>query len=114
MRNDIAANKTTVVPYPDAFQVRPPAGEERFLVFLLETNPFADFDFSKHEGALVVGQLQDVLSWYPELAKSLDVKHPRESLIRGMEVEPAGQPAADNQPPPPGWVRKMVTLETVP
>lgn len=112
---EIKANTPTVIPYPDAFQVKPPVGQEKFFVFLLDQDLFRGFDFGQYQGSLVVGRLKDVPLWFPELDKALKIIRPQQALALGVTVEPNAAPAPNQPaaPPPIKWAREVIGVQTV-
>lgn len=122
--SQIKANTPTVIPYPDAFRVKPPVGQEKFFVFLLDQDLFRGFNFGQYQGSLVVGQLKDVPLWFPELDKALKIIRPEQAIAHGVTIEPnPAQPnaappnaPAPNQPagpPPLKWAREVIMVQTV-
>lgn len=109
----IPAGKHFVVPYADAFQAELPTGLERFYVYLLPTNPFAEFDFSAGPAVMAAGTLDDLLLRRPELKEKFDASDLAHALTRGMRVE-AVMGACGAPPVRGGWARAVVDVRTVP
>lgn len=121
--NKVDAGQQTVLPWGDGLKVQPPVGQETFYVYLLDRNPFENFDFGKTAGAMAAGDLEGILRQNPALRNrvsrvtSEDLNAPR---ARGMIVERVGEAlraeGADVRlfdDGAPRWTRAVVQLTTV-
>jgi hypothetical protein len=88
--NEVKEGGSAVLPYKDGLKVTPPVGSETFYVYLLESNPFKDFDFGKTGGGLAAGDLEGILRQNPALRSRVARVAPEDlsgTRARGMAVE---------------------------
>lgn len=120
--NEVKSGTTAVLPYKDGLQVTPPAGEERFYVYLLEKNPFETFEFGKTSGGLPAGSLEGILRQNPQLRNRIDRVNPAELTgwrSRGMVVERVSNLLREDEEihrrlhaAAGGWARDVATIQT--
>lgn len=120
--NDIAAEGSAVLPYKDGLKVQPPVGAETFYVYLLERNPFKNFDFGKTAGAMTAGDLEGILRQNPALRTRVSHVAPADlgtTRTRGMAVERVANALRAEgaelrlfSGPPPRWTSAVVQVQT--
>src|SRR5205085_7917548 len=72
MDNHVTKGQEVAIPYPDGLEIRPPAGEETYVAYLLEKNPFEKFPFGRYGAALVAGKLADLERRLEARGKQID------------------------------------------
>ncbi len=102
--NLVRAGIEVPIPWEQGLGAAPPAGVERYFVYLLEKNPFEGVDLSQFSGALPVGHLGDIVR---RRANIESVAQLRELLERGTGQHGAHGPGRI------GWTRKIVSVTTV-
>jgi hypothetical protein len=123
-KSEVKAGGSALLPYRDGLKVQPPVGAELFYVYLLESNPFEEFDFSQSAGAMAAGDLEGVLRQHPKLREHvarLTPKDLNEAQARGMIVERVADAlraeANDLQLFPggkvPHWTSVVLKIDTV-
>ena len=103
----VSGGKELLIPWEGGLRADPPAGEERFFIYLLEHDPFRHFDFDQCVGPLPVGRIDNVVRRCPRITNDTELVRMLSTPFNGGQESAAAQK-------PQHWARAEVTVLTVP